>query len=386
MKTGLSATKFIKNNKRTCGVLLIALSFTFMAMYVVNFLLMTTKESFETVMLKQPKKVCYINPTDETLGIDRSAYDDEEEAADAAEKAREEFGEKLKSIDGISEVYYTQIINSAYQGIVGQIYSETPLLEKEQIQTYLDHMGAKLIDGHMPSAPGEVLVDSVVMKNQGYEIGGTFMEKSYGKTFTVAGVIESDYMACVGIPNKFTNNGWYHVILTDDCSEGIVKLASAGGITISEKDEVIDYPLYKGFYKTEVKDTINGAVDVIVLVILVFLAVSVIVSYVSYMRNRLSEYCLYASLGYSKSEIYGMIMREMAIIFLAGAVVGALLSIGLMFLMDICVIAPQGLVSKWFYPAHVGKMAAAFCMIIGLLQLPVLVSIHSIKTIDMLED
>ena len=39
MRSGLSASKYIRNNKRTCSVLIIALALTFMAMYIINYLL-----------------------------------------------------------------------------------------------------------------------------------------------------------------------------------------------------------------------------------------------------------------------------------------------------------------------------------------------------------
>ena len=386
VKTGLSAVKYIKNNKRTCAVLLVALSLTFMAMYIVNYLLMTTEESFKVVMLELPKKVSYADLSASTLGVVPSEYEDDEALHEAMNEARENFAEKLEEEPGVGNVVYTQIINSVYEGIIGQIYYECPLLSKEDIPGYLSHMGAELVDGRMPENDGDILVDSVVMKNQGYVLGGPFMENAYGETFKVCGVIKSDYMACVGLPNGFTNSGWYFVVPHDEDNADFEKLAKKAGITTSGKDDIIDIGTYRKFYDTEVIETIDKAVNMIILVIIIFLTVSVIVAYVSFMRNRLNEYCLYASLGYAKKEIYGMIMREMLIIFAAGVFIGMLLSLGLMAVFDAGAIEPKGLVSKWFYPGHLLKIGTALCCIVGILQLPILVSIHSIKTIDMMED
>ena len=46
----------------------------------------------------------------------------------------------------------------------------------------------------------------------------------------------------------------------------------------------------------------------------------------------------------------------------------------------------KGLVSKWFYPGHILKICAALTCIIGMLQIPILITIRNIKTIDLLED
>ena len=386
MKSSLSAIKYIKNNKRTCGVLLLALSLTFMAMYVVNYLLMTTEESFKTIMLELPNKVSYADLAGSTLGVRADGFENKEDYYDAADQAREEVMEKIAAIPGVKNVEYTQIISARYDGIIGQIYYECPLIEKEELPKYMEHFGAKLVEGRMPENPGEILVDSVVMKNQGYEIGGNYLEESFGETFKVAGVIESDYMICMGLPNGFTNKGWYMVMLGDESIKDVRKLMGEIGITPGEKDDIIDSLAYKKFYDTDVIKTIDSVVNTIILIIIIFLAVSIIVAYVSFMRNRLNEYCLYASLGYSKKEVYGMIMREMLIIFMLGIIAGFLLSLMLMGILDAGAIEPKGLISRWFYPGHIAKICAALVCIIGVLQIPILISINSIKTIDMMED
>ena len=386
MRKGLSAVKFIKNNKRTCAVLIIALALTFMAMYVVNFLLMSTVESFRTVMLEMPNKVSYVSFSNETLGIDSADYEDEEEYKEAQKAKRDEMSAKIKAMDGVDEVIFTQIIQVKYTAMVGMVGYEVPLLEAGQIQGFMDHIGAKLIDGRMPSGAGEILVDKMVYANQDYELGSSFNEEAYGETFKVVGVIESDYMFCVGTPNGYTNSGWYHVIYCNEETKDFRKLAEDIGIKLSKDDNVVGCREYQKFYNEKCKSTIDAAVNVILLVVMIFLAVSVIVAYVSFMRNRMNEYCLYASIGYSRKEIYGMIMREMLIIFGVGILIGIFFSLGLMEVFDQGAIAPRGLVSKRFYPGHLAKIGAALLCIVGVLQIPILLAIRSIRTIDMIED
>ena len=386
MKSGLSASKFIKNNKKTCGVLLVALSLTFMAMYIVNYLLMTTVESFTPLMLEMPKKISYASLTDETLGVLRSDYEDRKAYNDALIKRREELCEQLRGVDGIGDVKYIQIINQVYSGIVGQVGTEVPLLGADEIQAFLDHFDAKLIEGRMPENPGEMLCDSTILKNNKYEMGGYFNPDAYGETFKIVGVIKNPYMTSVGIPNGYTNSGWYFTFYNDERHTNLKKLLEENGITLRNSDEVIDSQQYREFYDSEMISIIKTSINMIVLVIMIFLGVSVIVAYISFMRNRVNEYCLYASIGYSKRNIYGMIMREIIIIFMIGIITGAVLSIGLMAFFDQGAIEPKGLVSKWFYPSHILKICAALTCIVGILQIPILITIRNIKTIDMLED
>ena len=386
MKSGLSASKFIKNNKKTCGVLLVALSLTFMAMYIVNYLLMTTIESFTPLMLEMPKKISYASLTDETLGVLRSDYEDQKAYNDALTKRREELCEKLKKIDGIEDVKYIQIINQIYSGIIGQVGTECPLLSADEIQAFLNHFDAKLTSGRMPENPGEMLCDSIILKNNNYKIGDYFNSGAYGETFKIVGVIKNPYMTSVGIPNGYTNSGWYFTFYNDEKHTDLKKLLEDNGLKIRDSDELIDSLQYRGFYDNEMTEVIKSSINMIVLVVMIFLGVSVIVAYVSFMRNRVNEYCLYASIGYSRRNIYGMIMREIIIIFAIGIVIGAVFSIGLMALFDQGAIEPKGLVSKWFYPGHILKICAALTCIVGMLQIPILITIRNIKTIDLLED
>ena len=74
MKSKLSALKFVLNNKRQVWVMIVALSLTFMTMYIINFLFLTTQESFKALFLEQPKRVAYLDITPDTMGVEREDY------------------------------------------------------------------------------------------------------------------------------------------------------------------------------------------------------------------------------------------------------------------------------------------------------------------------
>lgn len=386
MKGKLSALKFVRNNKRQVWVMIAALSLTFMTMYVINFLFLSTRESFQVLFLRQPGRVAYLSLTAETMGVNGEDYASEEEYYGAIDRARAALTDRVREQEGVSGAVFTQTLYANYQGIVGGVGWDFPLLSKEQIPKFMEHMGAKLIAGRMPAGDGEILVDQKVLKNQRLEIGGYFNESSYGKVFRVVGVLESDYMTCVGTPQGYTNSGWYFVVLCDEAHSDMTELLGNIGITPTENDRMIDSAEWKEMYEEVVTAQLDAALLGILIVVIVFLAISILTAYVSFMRSRVNEYCLYASIGFGRSDVYGMMMREISIIFGAGILLGAAVTFVILFLFGRLLLEPMGLLYQYFYPLHCLRILAAFAAIVGILQIPVTVVVHKIKTIDMIEE
>lgn len=386
MKTKLSALKFVRNNKKQVWVMIVAIALTFMTMYIINFLLLTTQESFKELFLEQPKKVAYISLTPDTMGVDKEDYVSDEEYNLAIDTARNKIIEDIKKHEGIEDATLTQTLSVVYQGIVGNVGYDFPLLEKEEIPKFLNHMEARLIEGRLPEGDGEILVDETVLKNQKMKIGGYFNEQYFGQTFQVVGVLESEYLVCVGMPMGYTNSGWYIVVLCDEANADMTKLLSDIGITPTEFDTIFDAPGWADTYRTLVTKEIDVALLAILIVVSIFLAISILVAYVSFMRSRVNEYCLYASLGFGRKDVYGMIMRELFIIFGSSIIIGAVLAVFAMLFLGTFLLEPMGLIYKYFYPKHLLQILAVLVAIIGILQIPVTVTVGKIKTIDMIEE
>ena len=128
------------------------------------------------------------------------------------------------------------------------------------------------------------------------------------------------------------------------------------------------------------------AVEYGLIVALIFLAILVLVAYTSFMRNRMNEYCLYASIGYGRGEIYGMILREMLLLFGLGMAVGLTLSLITAYVINTLIITPKGLVGYVFYGRQVWNIVSTYVFLMGILQLPVLMNLRRIRTIDAIED
>lgn len=386
MKSKLSALKFVRNNKKQVWVMIVALSLTFMTMYIINFLFLTTQESFKALFLEQPKKVAVVELTPETMGVIRNESASDEEYYEEIDAARNEIMTDMKKQEGICNVVYTQCIYAKYQGIVGSVGYDFPLLSKEQIPEYLEHMEAKLIDGRMPEGSGEILVDKKVLKNNKMQMGGYFDESVYGQNFKVVGILESNYLTCVGTPQGYTNSGWYMVILCEEQNSDMTKVLRKIGIEPTKYDTIFDSVDWARMYQEQVTEQLDVALLAILIVVIIFLAISILVAYISFMRSRVNEYCLYASIGFARKEIYGMIMREILIIFGTSIALGAIITIIIMLLMGNFVLDNMGLIYQYFYPKHLLRILAAFVVIVGLLQIPISITINNIKTIDLIEE
>lgn len=386
MKGKLSAFKFVKNNKKQVWVMIVALSLTFMTMYIINFLVLTTEESFKALFIEQPKRIAYIDLSLDTMGVNKDECASDEELYEKMDKARENIMDRLRAHEGISDVTYTQCLYAHYQGIVGQVGYDFPLLEENQIGDYLKHMDARLVEGEMPEGPGEVLVDKKVLKNQKMELGGYFNESTFGKNFKVKGVIESDYLFCVGTPQGYTNSGWYMVVLCDEENSDMKKLLGDIGITPTEYDVLIDSVDWEKMYQKEVRNQIDASLIIILIVVMVFLAISIITAYISFMRSRVNEYCLYTSIGFARQDIYGMMMREIGLIFGISIFAGAVITVLIMLFLGHFLLNELGLLYRYFYPEHLLRITAAFLAVVGLLQIPIIATINNIKTIDKIEE
>lgn len=365
----LSAWKYIKNNNKTAGVMIITLAFSFMAMYLIYMLLTTAVECEKPAKLEFPQKVVALNLSDQTLGSNST----------------DDLMSKLRGTPGIKDVFYNESITCPYTPIVGQYESSGPLMEAEQIPGYLEHLEATLTGGRLPETSGEILLDEVLMKNQKMEIGDYFVKNWYGEGFRVVGSIRSDYMAVVGTPNQGNNTGWYVFILLDDPATDIRGILKDIGLRLTNEDYLYDVENGKEDYE-ENENVIGSCIRAICAVIMIFFTISLIVSYLSFMRDRFGEYCLYASIGFGKSDIYGMMMRETLILFGIGTVLGLLLSFGVGYCLKVILIDSNGLGGRLVCMEQVGRILGELVLIIGILQIPMVSEIMKLRTIDRIED
>ena len=373
----LSAGKFIKNNKKQVAVIVVALALSVMGIYLIGSILASTKESFRPVVVEGSKRQMYLELSYETLASTNP------EDMETMQGMYSVVVEKLEQLPEVKRAFVSEWTNFSLKALLGNLGSEMPLLKPEDIPTYLTHMKSKLVDGRLPEQDYEMVLDSAVMRNQGYKIG----DKLGNNLWTIVGVVEGPYYSCAGTSARGNNNGYGLIILNEEGVSGAKELFDKIGVPLSKLDS-ISSDAQKGseLFQREVVDEIDGSLHAIILGTIFLLAVSVTVAYNSYMRNRVNEYCLYASLGYSRLEGYRMILREIAILFGAGILLGFAVAGGMIALIDVLLMHPLGLIPVYIDTELICTILAAMAAVIGILQFPALLSVHRIRTIDMLED
>ncbi len=383
MKSNLSAWKYVKNNRRSVATMISALALSFAVIYIVHVILMTSVEGFKPMLLEYPKKVGYFSLSEKTL--EKSKVKGAENG-DVQEKVQVIL-DTLSAKEGVEDITWAQVLQAKYQAVIGMWMEEFPLFTStEEIERYLKHTGAKLVKGRLPEADGEVVIASMVMKNQKLEIGDWFSKDNFGETFRIVGEVESDSMVSAGMPNHHYNCGTYYVIQYNEANGNLGEFFTEMGVEIGAGDTVYDLPAHRERFREDCELLIANIVNAISAVVMFFVAVTMLIAYVSFLRNRVNEYCLYVSIGYRRWEVYGMMMREMFIIFGIGFLIGAVLALPSALLLKETVLEPAGIVSVAWYPGMIAKLGAIMLLILGLLQIPVLVSIRKIKTIDEIED
>ena len=382
MKSNLSAWNYVKNNRKNVATMVVALALSFAAIYVVHMLLMTSVESFKPMALTQPKKMGFFDLSRATL--DEAAVPGAENGT--AEEKLEVILTALRETDGIDSVLRRQTLRTDYRAVVGELSMKVPMYGADEIPAFLKHVGATLTDGRLPEEEGEMLVDEVVLKNMKAKIGDWYLPDRYGEVFKIVGTIKSEGMYCTGIPKGGVNNGWYHVVLYDEDHSDLKAVLREYGIETGAEDTIDDAATNREFFQKDCVDLIFNVVKAISAIVMFFLGVTMLIAYVSFLRNRVNEYCLYASIGYSRFEVYGMMMREMLLLFLSGLVAGILSAIPMCYIFRKAIIDPRGLVSPLLYPDKILEISVLLLFIFGIMQIPLLLCICGIKTIDMLED
>lgn len=386
MPQKLSAMKYIKNNVRRVVVLTVSLGLCFVLVYLTQFMLSTTEESFRRIVLENAGKMPVLSLAGKTtLGIDADHMSDEELAAAYAEKNRA-LAEELKKTAGVKDAWYGEVIYSLITAAVGQMTYEMPLVEKEKIPEILEHFGAELMEGRFPEQPGEVLLDNLSMKNNGYALGGYFNERNYDKYYKIVGIIECNtYFGC-GIPAQdFSASG--RVVVLSEGIEDMSAVLHGLGIDVKENyDTVVDMKWGKKFLQEEVIDVIGNSTSLIYVGIVVLLLVSLTVVYTTYLRDRHNEWCLYCSIGYSRKSIYHAVMRELLFTFGTAFLSGVVISLLAAVLLKNAMLVPQGLQCKIFHPKTLVEILCTWVFLLGILQIPVRYALLRIRTVDAIED
>lgn len=388
MPQKLSAMKYIKNNKRRVSVLIISLTLCFVLFYLSQFLLSVTTETFKVMLLDNAEKIQYAVLSSSTFNLYTEDYDElgEEEFLKVRYERTAELVEKLKKEKGIIDVYYTDIYYIPLYALVGQWGAELPLLPPEELSKIMEHFDATLIDGKMPEKEGEILLDEKYLINNGYQIGDSLEDY---KDLKVVGVMQSDYYIAFGATEKKGIPAYNPqiVVLSDGSIRDLSKLIHSLGHEFDTKDSrITDYVTGEKDLKKNVTDAISGSTTVLFIGITLLLSLAILILYVSYLRDRKNEWCLYASIGFSRKSIYAAVMHELLFTFGSALLIGGVITAISVVILDHTMVQSLGLKCRYWYPNELFQILCVFLFILGILQIPVRIALYKIRTIDAIDD
>lgn len=385
MSQKIPAFYYIKNNKKRVAVLVTSLAMFFIITYTSMFLLSVSSETFRSVLTGTSSHIQYITFGAKDLEFNKTGAKalPENIYMEAVYKKYNEIKDNLKKCSGIKDAFIIQAEYSYITALIGNYYIELPMLNKEQMEAVLKHMGATLSEGRLPDKAGEVVLDRKIMKNYGHKTGDVL---SQNKNIKITGVIDCDYYFGCGLAdeNKTFLNPML-CVLTDGTVKDLENTIKKQKIVLKHS-EFIDVKQGRKKLQTEIISTISSSTNIIFIGILIVVGILVVIVSISYMRDRRSEWCLYASTGYSRRTIYFSILRELLFTFVTAFIIAAAITIILMKVTDTLLITELGLRCVYFMPEPFMQILCSYIALFGIMQIPVRFEINKIKTIDAIDD
>lgn len=384
--------RYIKNNKRRVAVPIVSLCLCFVLTYITGFLLSTTEVTFSSIYLDNAEKIQYVDLSDKTLGTFDSSLESSSAAlgTDITQRLEKRnsvtkaLADKLTTHSSIKKAYTANLLGISISPAIGRANYLIPLVEKNEVSSVLSDFGAALAEGRLPENPGELVLDMASIKNTGSELGSYYDYDTFKDRYKIVGVLDCDqYFGC-GIPSK-EDAPIKSIVLFSDIRD-ITSELKAENITVTDNDLVYDYNYGKDLIDKEITEAISSSTKYIYGGILLILMILLTVVYTMYLRERHNEWCLYCSIGFSRTSIYLSIMRELLFTFITALAAGAVLIGASLLLLNMLMIEPNGLKCQFFDLASLGKVLCAYVFLIGILQIPISYALVKVRTVDAIED
>ena len=135
----------------------------------------------------------------------------------------------------------------------------------------------------------------------------------------------------------------------------------------------------------ETNNQVQNPLKVMTYSIAFVLGLTVFFVYRLHVQDRYSEWCLYRSLGYSQKEVYSLSFREFGIcmgisVVLAGVITAIFCVAGGLIMRS------KGMLFEYFLPQVLLQILGIGTLLAGVLQIPVVVAMQKVRTIDAMEE
>ncbi|MBQ9767844.1 MAG: hypothetical protein IJW37_07055 [Lachnospiraceae bacterium] len=393
----LSAWFYLKNNKKRAAILILSFGLFFALLYGVQFFLYPSYYMDEMVMVRGAERMqtAYIAGLEEvngklSLGMNMSLWDEDsgatyEELIAEINRGTDLLAKRLVEEGTTEHAFVCNRYGFSIKSFAGESSYGAPMLTKEEFDILTDYLGVELTEGRMPEHPGEMVIDENMAKNTGFSVGDTL----YDKNTTLVGLVKYETFFAAGIDwEDFTNADRYLFLLNDGTIPDLKAYFAKFGIEADtdwaaveiQRDQANSIEKVQAF-----KDEIQMPLRVMTYSIAVVMGLTVFFVYRLHVQDRYSEWCLYRSLGYSEREVYGLAFREFGIcmgfsVGLAAVIAVLLCTVGGM------IMSSKGMFYKYLLPEVLLQILGIGTVLAGVLQIPVVVAMKKVKTIDALEE
>ncbi|ABX43978.1 FtsX-like permease family protein [Lachnoclostridium phytofermentans] len=364
-KQSLSPFPYIKNNRKRILVLILSFGFYLTMIYGVQYIFSSTTYTFEQLLANQYQKAPFLSATE-----DMSPEEKQEELRSVCDQ--------FNRYEEVSIAFPASYIDGGrIKTTIGYEYFDYPITEAKYIPTYLSHFNAKLIEGKIPTEPGEIIADQKYMRNNQLELGEEIIPG-----FHIVGIVKSDYYLLIGVNKHFYN--YYVHVLMKNTTVHFETLCEEIGIPFSYN--VNTYETGLANVSIDAGNSLQLCTNLIFIISTVVLFLCLLAVIQMYFRDRNDEWCLYHSLGYSIHSIYNLAMKELLLILGVSCILClGLLSLFLPLFYRLAIL-PNGLLIQYFHPDVILKMIAVIVLFLGMCQIPLTHSLHRIKTVDILDE
>lgn len=394
----LSAWFYLKNNKKRAAILILSFGLYFVLLYGVQFFMHPTTYMDEVVFVQGAERMQsgYVNGLEKLnevmgLGMDMSLWEPErgatyEELVAEINRGTGRFAELLQEEGTADHVFICNSYGISINSFGGGSYYSAPMLTKEELITLTEYLNLEVKEGRMPENPGEVLMDERMAKNRGFSVGDNLFDQET----KLVGIVEYDTYVAAGIDyeeEKYPDRNIY--LLSNGTIPDLKEYFAGFGVQAgTESFSTIEITADKVNAIKEVEELagkVQAPLNVMTYSIAFVLGLTVFFVYRLHVQDRYAEWCLYRSLGYSEREVYSLAFREFGICM--GISVGLAIGISVVLcLIGGAVMRSQGMFYEYFLPDVLLQILGIGTLLAGIMQIPVVVAMRKVKTIDAMEE
>lgn len=394
----LSAWFYLKNNKKRAAILILSFGLYFVLLYGVQFFLAPSVYMYEAIAVEGAERmqIGYLNGLEKLnetldLGMDMSLWEPEREATyeelvAEINKGTAVLKQKLETEGTADHVFICNNYQVRVNSFAGGTVFNAPMLTKEELDILVDYLQLNIIEGRMPQKPGEFFMDANMAKNRGFRVG----EKLFDEDSILVGIVEYDTYVAAGIDYENSEYPDRVLYLLDDGTIPDMKAYFAefgidADFTSQSTVQIISDKVNMIKDVEETNNQMQAPLKVMTYSIAFILGLTVFFVYRLHVQDRYSEWCLYRSLGYSQKEVYSLAFREFGICLGISVLLAGVITVILCMTVG-AIMQSKGMLFEYILPSVLLQIAGIGTLLVGVLQIPVVIAMQKVKTIDAMEE